>query len=814
MRQWEASQVIKEYGRGNLFVWNLYKATDEAALLAAFEIFGEVVRVKVEIVCRSHCGFVCFKDPAAAQRAKQTMDGAWLAGRQLQVTEAQFGQEDEKIPQLESRGDDAAASVKSPKQTPTLGDEDVDVVLSVSPPPPRPPLSVALTPAGATTSLCVNARPPDFATLHPKFYLEADGFRRVVEVPAMGTTKNLEAKMLEARNSASPGDAAPPTAAPLPGPVPPPADVGAGEADGRPEGGADRQPHGSRLMTHAPAAAPRPRGVHHTDGLRGMCQDLQQLYGRCLEGGQQTLQCLAVHCWATPHDTLLLRVATPRVMYVLDVARLGAAALREALRPFLECKHLYKVMHDLRPAAAYLQRLDIRPRSLLDVQLLCEHLTGKLQCDMSDVLQQCGVASSPAGLPEEERAAWDLAGLAAGCPALLSRLGEALPVVATASLQRAVSIANGDPYDPWYGLVCFDRSRDYRLASYELLRATRPDDVLTPSPAVVDHSGTREVLGLLPASLRPAAQRLAATVTTVVLDVGRPPQVFCGAEAVDLAEDEAAVVTPEDVGGVVQAAGAGSLETSDCVAFPGVLHRVSCLRNQKGYVSGLTFRVVRPVTGLAYVLYDVLKGRPHHNVLFLGEPRSGKSTALRDVARLMSESLHVLAVDTHGDLGGVGPKPHPSLGKARRVTPPSLAGQALVMAEAVQRERPEVLVVDQVHRKTELDVLRMAQRCGVRLAVGAGAAGSLHQLLHCRPLAGMLGVEMQEVLGRGLAPRRTAAPIFDCVVVLRRAAPGEWTVISNVAEVVDDALKGKPYRVSVRSHDLETGLVRHSALWM
>lgn len=57
----------------------------------------------------------------------------------------------------------------------------------------------------------------------------------------------------------------------------------------------------------------------------------------------------------------------------------------------------------------------------------------------------------------------------------------------------------------------------------------------------------REVLGLLPASLRPAAQRLAATVTTVVLDVGRPPQVFCGAEAVDLAEDEAAVVTPEDV---------------------------------------------------------------------------------------------------------------------------------------------------------------------------------------------------------------------------------------------------------------------------
>lgn len=72
---------------------------------------------------------------------------------------------------------------------------------SVSPPPPRPPLSVALTPAGATTSLCVNARPPDFATLHPKFYLEADGFRRVVEVPAMGTTKNLEAKMLESQGT-------------------------------------------------------------------------------------------------------------------------------------------------------------------------------------------------------------------------------------------------------------------------------------------------------------------------------------------------------------------------------------------------------------------------------------------------------------------------------------------------------------------------------------------------------------------------------------------------------------------------------------
>lgn len=103
----------------------------------------------------------------------------------------------------------------------------------------------------------------------------------------------------EGLSTASPGDAAPPTAAPLPvraqsplpticlprwdrahcstgrlapGPVPPPADVGAGEADGRPEGGADRQPHGSRLMTHAPAAAPRPRGVHHTSQAPGGVQ--------------------------------------------------------------------------------------------------------------------------------------------------------------------------------------------------------------------------------------------------------------------------------------------------------------------------------------------------------------------------------------------------------------------------------------------------------------------------------------------------------------------------------------------------------------
>lgn len=70
-----------------------------------------------------------------------------------------------------------------------------------------------------------------------------------------------------------------------------------------------------------------------------------------------------------------------------------------------------------------------------------------------------------------------------------------------------------------------------------------------------------------------------------------------------------------------------------------------------------------------------------NSLLFLGRPGVGKTTVIREMARVLSDELHkrVVIVDTSNEIGGDGDVPHPAIGGARRMQVPDPSQQHKVM---------------------------------------------------------------------------------------------------------------------------------------
>ena len=318
------------------------------------------------------------------------------------------------------------------------------------------------------------------------------------------------------------------------------------------------------------------------------------------------------------------------------------------------------------------------------------------------------------------------------------------------------------------------------------------------------------LLGVLPpriqAPLHDETQR--ADLLEVVMDLGREPEARYPGREMILSPDP---VTPEDLEYVIERIGA--FGDDNRAGIERTLHRISAIRNRAGRVVGLTARVGRAVFGTIDIIRDIVE--MGHSILLLGRPGVGKTTMLRETARVLADDLakRVIIVDTSNEIAGDGDIPHPAIGRARRMQVMTPALQHAVMIEAVENHMPEVIVIDEIGTELEAAAARTIAERGVQL-VATAHGNTLDNLMLNPTLADLVGGIQTVTLGDEEARRRgtqksilerKAPPTFDVVVEIQ-----QWdrvAVHENVAEVVDELLRGHATAAVIRYRD-QSGAVR------
>ena len=234
----------------------------------------------------------------------------------------------------------------------------------------------------------------------------------------------------------------------------------------------------------------------------------------------------------------------------------------------------------------------------------------------------------------------------------------------------------------------------------------------------------------------------------VVMDLGRKPEArFPDGEA--YLQD--AEVTQEELDFVAERI--GSFGDDNRAGIERTLHRISALRNRKGKIVGLTCRVGRAVYGTIRVIEDLVKSGK--SILLLGRPGVGKTTMLREVARVLADDMRkrVVIVDTSNEIAGDGDIPHPAIGRARRMQVPTPAFQHAVMIEAVENHMPQVIIIDEIGTELEATAARTIGERGVQL-VATAHGNNLYNLIQNPTLADLIGGIQSVTLGDDEARRR------------------------------------------------------------
>ena len=284
----------------------------------------------------------------------------------------------------------------------------------------------------------------------------------------------------------------------------------------------------------------------------------------------------------------------------------------------------------------------------------------------------------------------------------------------------------------------------------------------------------------------------------VILDLGRLPTArFMDRELVLNQVD----VAHENIDYVVERI--GEFDADNRAGLERTLHRISAIRNRRGYIVGLTCRVGRAVYGTTDIIKDLIESGK--SLLILGRPGVGKTTMLREAARILAETKRVVIVDTSNEIGGDGDVPHPAVGRARRmqVATPSL--QHEVMIEAVENHNPEAIVIDEIGRELEAAAARTIAERGVQL-IGTAHGNTLENLLLNPTLADLVGgiesvtLSDEEARRRGTQKtvlERRSPPTFDVLIEIQTRDC--VAVHPDVASAVDALLRGYPLPPELRS---------------
>jgi stage III sporulation protein SpoIIIAA len=290
----------------------------------------------------------------------------------------------------------------------------------------------------------------------------------------------------------------------------------------------------------------------------------------------------------------------------------------------------------------------------------------------------------------------------------------------------------------------------------------------------------------------------------IVLDLGRPPEARFPGSVVELGEEP---VTREDIDYVVGRVGAFGKDNR--AGIERTLHRISAIRNRQGRIVGLTCRIGRAVYGTIDIIRDVVESGK--SILLLGRPGVGKTTKLREVARVLSDEFkkRVVVVDTSNEIAGDGDIPHPAIGHARRMQVATPDQQHAVMIEAVENHMPEVIVIDEIGTEQEAFAARTIAERGVQL-IATAHGNSLENLMLNPTLSDLIGgiqtvtLSDEEAKRRGTQKsvlERKAPPTFDIVIEIIEV--DKLAIHHDVASVVDRMLRGNPPRPEIRVRNPE-----------
>ncbi len=317
------------------------------------------------------------------------------------------------------------------------------------------------------------------------------------------------------------------------------------------------------------------------------------------------------------------------------------------------------------------------------------------------------------------------------------------------------------------------------------------------------------LLAVLPPSITARLHELnqAEKLIEIVLDLGRKPEARFTDHDTELLERE---ITAADLAYVVERI--GDFTEDNRAGIARTLHRISAIRNRKGDIVGLTCRVGRAVYGTIDIIQDIITSG--QSILLLGRPGVGKTTLLREAARVLAdEKKRVIIVDTSNEIGGDGDIPHPAIGRSRRMQVPMPSLQHEVMIEAVENHMPEAIIIDEIGRALEAEAARTIAERGVQL-IGTAHGRTLDNLLLNPTLSDLVGgvesvtLSDEEARRRGTQKailERRAPPTFD--VLIEIVDRQHLIVHHDVARAVDALLRQRPLQAEARLRDEQGNVV-------
>jgi len=317
------------------------------------------------------------------------------------------------------------------------------------------------------------------------------------------------------------------------------------------------------------------------------------------------------------------------------------------------------------------------------------------------------------------------------------------------------------------------------------------------------------LLDIFPLAIRQALVHLPHLndLIEVILDLGRLPEARFPHDYCYLAQSP---VSAAEISEVVDRV--GQFGKDNRAGIEQTLHRISCLRNRGGKIVGLTCRVGRAVYGTIDIILDVV--RSGKSILLLGKPGVGKTTMLREVARVLSGDLRkrVVIVDTSNEIAGDGDVPHAGIGHARRMQVDVPSNQHSVMIEAVENHMPEAIVIDEIGTEAEALAARTIAERGVQL-IGTAHGIDLDNILMNPTLSDLVGgigavtLSDEEAKRRGTRKtvlERKAPPTFDVVIEIQDR--NRLAIHSPIADVVDAMLRGHEPKPEIRVRNPKGGV--------